>query len=129
MKDSTRLKNRYNNKNERVREYMHTLIDQLIIDFGEVNSSWIASLDLMADWYSIYVLAKDSIEEHGLTSVNSKTGAITRNPAFTAMSNSSSHMQQILQTFAANPYQKSKLKTFDRDIRNETDYLKSILEN
>ncbi len=129
MKESTKLKKKYSERPDAVREYMNDLVDQLIIDYGEVNPSWEASLDLIADWYSIYVLAKQSISELGLTSVNSKTGVISRNPAFTAMSTASTHMQQLLGQFAANPYQKSKLKSLDKDVRNETDYLKSILEN
>ena len=128
MKEETKLKKQYANQPDEVREYMEDLIDQLIIDFGAINPSWVISLDMVCDWYRVFVDAKQSIAENGLTYKNAH-GTIVRNPAFTALSTSSTQIQQLLRSFAASPYQKSKMKSLDRDVRDETEYMRAILEN
>lgn len=128
MKEITKIKHRYFSQPELVRDYMYDLIDQLVIDFGEINPSWMISLDMVCDWYRVFVDAKKSIADNGLTYKNSH-GTIIRNPAFTALSTSSTQIQQILRSFAANPYQKSKMKSLDPEVRREDDYIRSIMEN
>jgi phage terminase small subunit len=83
---------------------------------------------MVCDWYRVFVDAKKSIADNGLTYKNSH-GTIVRNPAFTALSTSSTQIQQILRSFAANPYQKSKMKSLDPEVRREDDYIRSIMEN
>jgi len=129
MKLETKLKKQYESQPEEVRDYMYALIDQLLVDYGAINPSWALSLDMICDWYHIYVDAKNDLFTNGTTFTNSR-GDICKNPAFSAMNTSSSHMQNLLKSFAASPYQKSKMKSLDKDaIRDESDYIKSIMEN
>lgn len=128
MKTETKLKKQYEDQPENVREYMYDLIDQLVSDYGAVNPSWALSLDMICDWYHIYTDARDDLKNNGITFTSSK-GDLCKNPAFSAMNTASSHMQNILKSFAASPYQKSKMRALDKDPRDETDYMKNILEN
>ena len=128
MKLETKLKKQYEAQPQVVREYMSDLIDQLLVEYGAINPSWALSLDMICDWYHIYADARDDLKTYGTTFTNSR-GDICKNPAFSAMNTASSHMQNLLKSFAASPYQKSKMKSLDKDIRDESEYMKGILEN
>ena len=128
MKTETKLKNRYATKPDEVREYMNDLIDQLVLDYGSINPSWSLSLDMISDWYDVYVKAKSEIGETGVSFMSSR-GDFRTHPAFNAMNTASSQIQHLLKSFAASPYQKSKMKALDKDVRDESEYMKAILEN
>ena len=128
MKLETKLKKQYEAQPQVVREYMSDLIDQLLVEYGAINPSWALSLDMICDWFHIYTDAKNDLIKNGTTFTNSR-GDICKNPAFSAMNTASSHMQNLLKSFAASPYQKSKMKSLDKDIRDESDYMRNILEN
>lgn len=128
MKTETKLKTKYASKPEEVREYMNDLIDQLVLDYGSINPSWSLSLDMISDWYDVYVKAKSEIAETGVSFMSSR-GDFRTHPAFNAMNTSSSQIQHLLKSFAASPYQKSKMKALDKDISDSSEYVKSIMEN
>lgn len=128
MKIETRLKNKYAEEREEVRDYMNDLIDQLVLEYGAVNPSWSLSLDMICDWYNVYVQAKADIAETGVSFLSSR-GDYRTHPSFNAMNTSSSQIQHLLKSFAASPYQKSKMKALDKDISNDEAYVNSILEN
>ena len=128
MKLETKLKNRYADKPEEVKEYMYDLIDQLVLDYGAINPSWSLSLDMICDWYNVYVTAKSEIAQTGVSFMSSR-GDFRTHPAFNAMNTSSSQIQHLLKSFAASPYQKSKMKALDKDVRDDSEYMRKILEN
>ena len=128
MKTETKLKKQYENQPAEVKEYMCDLIDQLVNDYGEINPSWALSLDMICDWYNVYVQARADIKEKGV-SFKSSRGDYRPHPSFSALNTASSQIQKLLSSFAASPYQKSKMKSLDKDIRSDDDYIAGILEN
>ena len=129
MKTETKIKNRYVDEAEEVRDYMNDLIDQLVKDYGEINPSWVISLDMICDWYNVYVMAKNEIKEQGV-SFSSSRGDYRPHPSFNAMNTSSTQIQKLLSSFAASPYQKIKMKSLDKDtIRDDSALAESIFVN
>ena len=131
MKTETRIKKQYDSEPEEVKEYMHDLIDQLVRDYGVIDPSWTVSLDMICDWYNVYVQARNDIKETGVSFLSSR-GDYRPHPSFSAMNTVSSQIQKLLSTFAASPYQKSKMKSLDRQgakIYDESEYINGILEN
>ena len=131
MKTETRLKKQYDEEPEEVREYMHDLIDQLVSEYGVLDPSWSVSLDMICDWYNVHVQARNDIKTTGVSFMSSR-GDYRPHPSFSAMNTSSSQIQKLLSSFAASPYQKSKMKSLDRQgakIYDETNDVKYIMEN
>lgn len=131
MKTETRIKKQYDSEPEEVKEYMHDLIDQLVRDYGVIDPSWTVSLDMICDWYNVYVKARNDIKETGVSFLSSR-GDYRPHPSFSAMNTASSQIQKLLSTFAASPYQKSKMKSLDRQggkIFDESEYVQGILSN
>lgn len=131
MKTETRIKKQYDDQPEVVKEYMHDLIDQLVRDYGVIDPSWTVSLDMICDWYNVYVQAREDIKKTGVSFLSSR-GDYRPHPSFSAMNTASSQIQKLLSTFAASPYQKSKMKSLDRQgsgVFNESEYVNSILQN
>ena len=131
MKTETKLKRQYDAEPEEVKEYMYDLIDRLVEDYGGVDPSWAVSLDMICDWYNVYVKAREDIKETGVSFLSSR-GDYRPHPSFSAMNTSSSQIQKLLSSFAASPYQKSKMKSLDRQdskIYDESEYVNGILDN
>ena len=131
MKTETRMKKQYDSEPEEVKEYMYDLIDQLVRDYGVIDPSWTVSLDMICDWYNVYVKARNDIKETGVSFLSSR-GDYRPHPSFSAMNTAPSQIQKLLSTFAASPYQKSKMKSLDRQgskIYDESEYVQGILAN
>ena len=82
-------------------------------------------------WYNVYVKARNDIKETGVSFLSSR-GDYRPHPSFSAMNTASSQIQKLLSTFAASPYQKSKMKSLDRQggkIFDESEYVQNILNN
>jgi len=125
MKLETKLKRKYQDKQLEVKEYMEALIDQLVSEYGDLNPSWELSFDMICDWYEIYVAARNSIKEKGVSWIDVNDN-IRKNPDMSTISVATNTIQGILRSFAQNPYQKSKMKALNKDLSDETDYVKAI---
>lgn len=131
MKTETKIKKQYDNEPDAVKEYMYDLVDQLVSDYGTIDPSWTVSLDMICDWYNVYVQARDDIKKVGVSFLSSR-GDYRPHPSFSAMNTASSQIQKLLSTFAASPYQKSKMKSLESrgsSINDESEYVKAIMEN
>lgn len=131
MKTETKIKKQYDNEPDAVKEYMYDLVDQLVSDYGMIDPSWTVSLDMICDWYNVYVQARDDIKTTGVSFLSSR-GDYRPHPSFSAMNTASSQIQKLLSTFAASPYQKSKMKSLESrgsSINDESEYVKAIMEN
>jgi len=128
MRLDTKLKKKYEDRPADVQEYMAGLVDQLVFDYGEVNPSWELSLDMICDWYTVYVGARDDIKENGI-SFTDAAGGLHKNPSLGVMNTATLHIQSILRSFAASPYQKSKMKSLNKDIKDDSRYLEGIFNN
>lgn len=129
MKTETKLKKQYDREPQEVREYMSDLIDKLVDDYGVIDPSWTVSLDMICDWYNVYVQAREDIKSTGVSFLSSR-GDYRPHPSFSAMNTASSQIQKLLSSFAASPYQKSKMKSLEKhgsDIYDEAEYVKNIL--
>ena len=131
MKTETKIKKQYDNEPDAVKEYMYDLVDQLVNEYGSIDPSWTVSLDMICDWYNVYVQARDDIKTTGVSFLSSR-GDYRPHPSFSAMNTASSQIQKLLSTFAASPYQKSKMKSLESrgsSINDESEYVKAIMEN
>lgn len=109
------LKKNYEDKPKQVVDYMNNLIDALSKEFGEdIDPSWQSSLDMVCDWFQVYINALDDIKEHGAV-VKSPSGVTKTNPAFNILNTSTRIINDILRTFAATPLAKSKLKALGKN--------------
>jgi len=124
------LKDRYNKYPEKVQEYMSSVVDDLTRDYGEGwPSSWLISLDILADHLSLYVEAIEQIKKNGTSHVN-REGRQVKNPNITVLSNAMSEIRDITKQFAFSPIQRSKLKaleTADADMIKDN-YINSLTE-
>ena len=131
MKTETKIKKQYDSEPDEVKEYMYDLVDQLVLDYGSINPSWSLSLDMICDWYNVYVKARDDIKTTGVSFLSSR-GDYRPHPSFSAMNTASSQIQKLLSTFAASPYQKSKMKSLEsrkNDVYDDSEYVRAIMEN
>ena len=130
MKVETKLKKQYESLDPEVNEYMCGLIDNLVNDYGSVQESWSLNLDMIADWYGMYVNAVKDIKTNGLT-FTSAQGNLCKNPSFNVMTTASSQIQGLLRQFAATPVTKQRLKYLDQraPIDDKKASLEYILDN
>ena len=64
--ESEKVKARYSEKRQEVQEYMSFLVDSLVEKYGEVNQSFIVSLDLLALNLEVLFKSVDDMKENGL---------------------------------------------------------------
>lgn len=118
--------NIYNNYDQRVQDYMKNVIECLEQDYGKIPESWRVSLDLIADNYSIYLQAKDNINENGLLKKDPR-GYIFKNQCVSIMNSAQTQLKDLLKSFALTPMSKSKMKQLDiQEEENEDDYLNDL---
>lgn len=118
-------KNIYKEYDKRVQKYMENVIKCLENDYGIIPDSWRVSLDLIADNYTIYLKAMDSIKNEELTK-SDNYGRVFKNPAFGVMNQAQSQLKDLLKSFALTPMSKSKMKKLEStndDIDNYIDDL------
>ena len=116
----------YSTYDKRVQEYMKNVMDCLEQDYGKIPSSWRISLDLIADNYSIYLKAKDSIEKENLFNTDAK-GNTYRHPAYSVMNQAQSQLKDLLKSFALTPMSKSKMRQLDEDDIDADEYLERLI--
>lgn len=115
--------NRYDNYDERVKEYMSILIKSLEREYRTIDDQWLISLDLIAQNYAAYLVGWDDLQKYGMYITDEKN-RIQRNPALTIMNNSQAYLQKLLHSFALNPMAKSQIKK--PDVIDENDYLETL---
>jgi P27 family predicted phage terminase small subunit len=107
------MKQRYKDYDPEVSDYMNELIDQLVNDFGDVNPSWVTALDVIGDWYGIYLDARKSLNEKGVI-VTKSNGDVQKNPAFSVFTMATQQLNNAMKTFGANPMSKAKMKHYEK---------------
>lgn len=91
---------------------MNSVIDDLTNDYGVWPSSWLISLDILADHLTLYVEAMEHIRQDGTSHVN-REGRQVKNPNITVLSNAMAEIRDITKQFAFNPVQRQKIKALE----------------
>lgn len=92
-----------NTKYDEVNDYMKNLVSQIKKNYGDVDPTWESSLQMLSDWYVVYIQARQTILESEDPSLQHK--------AFIRMNTSSNMIQSISKSFALNPMSQTKMST------------------
>jgi len=107
----------YADYNDRVVNYMKSLIKRLEDQYGEIDDEWLASLDLIAFNYQIIQDCKADMLKNGIEKED-KRGRLSRNPAVAVCNQAQGNLLKLLNSFGLNLMSKSKIKQiggFDED--------------
>ena len=107
--DKEKLMMQYADYNDRVVNYMKSLIKRLEDQYGEIDDEWLASLDLIAFNYQIIQDCKKDMLEHGIEKED-KRGRLSRNPAVAVCNQAQGNLLKLLNSFGLNLMSKSKIK-------------------
>lgn len=105
----TDVKTRYKNYRKEIREYMDFFIRNLIEKYGEVNESYVVSLDLLALNLDVMFKAVDEMREKGMTE-NDKYRGEKKSGAMQAFFNSQNYIHKLIASFGFTPSSKSKIR-------------------
>lgn len=105
----TDVKTRYQNYRKEIREYMDFFIGNLIEKYGEVNESYVVSLDLLALNLDVMFKAVDEMREKGMTE-NDKYRGEKKSGAMQAFFNSQNYIHKLIASFGFTPSSKSKIR-------------------
>lgn len=127
MKVETKLRNRYKDDPQEVQDYMFGLLDKLINDYGFIDQSWTVQLDMIRDWYVMYIDAIANLRKQGVTYMTSDE-KVVQNPNFKIMDTCSKNINAILRTFATDPVAKARMNYLKQRACVEQDD-EQVLEN
>lgn len=120
MKKEEAIK-RYDGYSSLVKEWMNNLINDLYDELGELPSSYIMQLDLLAQNCEILMKSKNELDKSGLVLKDPARGNIVKNPATAIYNSSMLSINKILNQFAVTRMAKSKLKNIDTDEASPID--------
>ena len=114
MTKSKFLKRYLNNKPE-VQEYMSYIADALIEKYGDINDSFIISLDLLAHNLEIMKKAAEDMDEKGITDDDRYHGKKKSAPLQTFFQ-AQGYVNSILNSFGMHPMSASKIKKNKEEV-------------
>lgn len=107
--ESEKVKARYSEKRQEVQEYMNFLVDSLVEKYGEVNQSFIVSLDLLALNLEVLFKSVDDMKENGLKKTDKYHGE-QKSSSMQAFFNAQNYIHKLIASFGFTPAAKSKIR-------------------
>ena len=109
---------RYKNYRKEIQEYMCYFICSLYDKYGEVNESFIVSLDLLAMNLEILFKSMDEMKEKGMSETDKYRGE-KKSGALQAFFNSQNYIHKLIASFGFTPAAKSKIRenTEEADVK------------
>jgi len=117
---------RYSTYRPEIQEYMNYFVKSLSDKHGEVNETFIVSLDLLALNLDVMFKAVDEMKDKGMTETDKYRGE-KKSGAMQAFFNSQNFIHKILANFGMQPMAKSKIKD-SHDKLDAEKYLKSLIK-
>ena len=107
--ESEKVKARYSEKRQEVQEYMNFLVDSIVEKYGEVNQSFIVSLDLLALNLEVLFKSVDDMKENGLKKTDKYHGE-QKSSSMQAFFNAQNYIHKLIASFGFTPAAKSKIR-------------------
>lgn len=117
---------RYSSYRDEIQEYMKYFIKSLADKQGEVNETFILSLDLLALNLDVMFKAVDEMKDKGMTETDKYRGE-KKSGAMQAFFNSQNFIHKILANFGMQPMAKSKMKD-THDKLDAEKFLNSLIK-
>lgn len=117
---------RYSSYRGEIQEYMKYFIKSLADKQGEVNETFILSLDLLALNLDVMFKAVDEMKDKGMTETDKYRGE-KKSGAMQAFFNSQNFIHKILANFGMQPMAKSKMKD-THDKLDAEKFLKTLIK-
>lgn len=106
---SQNLESRYKKYRKEIREYLAYFIKELTEKYGEINQSYIISLDMLAMNLDVLFKSVDEMKEKGMTETDKYRGE-KKSGAMQAFFNSQNYIQKLIANFGFTPSAKSKIR-------------------
>lgn len=116
--------NRYKSYRSEIQEYMKFFVSNLVEKYGEVNESFIVSLDLLAMNLEVLFNAKDEMKDKGLTE-NDKYHGDKKSGSLQAFFNAQNYIHKLIASFGFTPSSKSKIRE-NQDAADVAKYLENL---
>ena len=114
---------RYSSYRKEIQEYMKYFISTLLEKYGEINESFIVSLDLLAMNLEVLFKSVDEMKEKGMSETDKYRGE-KKSGAMQAFFNSQNYIHKLIANFGFTPAAKSKIHE-----NTEEGEVKKFLEN
>lgn len=115
---------RYSSYRKEIQEYMNFFINSLIEKYGEVNESFLVSLDLLALNLEVLFKSVDEMKDKGMTETDKYRGE-KKSGAMQAFFNSQNYIHKIIASFGFTPSSKSKIRE-NQDAADVAKYLENL---
>ena len=115
---------RYSSYRKEIQEYMKFFINSLIEKYGEVNESFLVSLDLLALNLEVLFKSVDEMKDKGMTETDKYRGE-KKSGAMQAFFNSQNYIHKIIASFGFTPSSKSKIRE-NQDAADVAKYLENL---
>jgi len=119
-----KILNRYKTYRAEIQEYMKFFINSLIEKYGEVNESFLVSLDLLALNLDVLFKSVDEMKSKGMTE-NDKYRGEKKSGAMQAFFNSQNYIHKLIASFGFTPAAKSKIRE-NQDAADVAKYLENL---
>ena len=121
--DLQKILERYKDSDARVKEYMEFFYDNLVEKYGEVNDSFLPSLDILSYNLELMFMSWDDIKENGVKDEDKYRGQ-KKSASLQSFYNAQNYIFKMINYFGFTPMAKAKIK----DVTDEQD-LKKMMEN
>lgn len=115
---------RYSSYRSEIQEYMKYFVNTLVEKYGEVNESFLVSLDLLALNLEVLFKAVDEMKDKGMTETDKYRGE-KKSGAMQAFFNSQTYIHKLIASFGFTPAAKSKIRE-NQDAADVAKYLENL---
>jgi phage terminase small subunit len=117
---------RYKNYRKEIQEYMCYFLASLLDKYGEINESFIVSLDLLAMNLEILFKSVDEMKEKGMSETDKYRGE-KKSGAMQAFFNSQNYIHKLIASFGFTPAARSKIRD-NQDAADVAKYLENLVK-
>lgn len=122
--DFQKILDRYKDQRTEIQEYMSFFCKNLVEKYGEVNESFIPSLDLLSFNLEVMFKSMDEMKEKGMGEVDKYRGE-KKSAAMQSFFNSQNYIHKLISYFGFTPMAKSKIKS-ETDAGDIQKYLENL---
>lgn len=122
--DFQKILERYKDKRNEIQEYMSFFCSSLVEKYGEVNESFIPSLDMLAFNLEVMFKSLDEMKEKGMGEIDKYRGE-KKSAAMQSFFNSQNYIHKLISYFGFTPMAKSKIKS-ETDAGDIQKYLENL---
>lgn len=122
--DLEKILERYKTADSRVFEYMDFFCRNIEMKYGEVNESFLPSLDMLSYNLELMFMSWDDIKQNGVKDEDKYRGQ-KKSASLQSFYNSQNYIHKLISYFGFTPYAKSKIRE-NQDAGDVAKYLESL---